>query len=721
MSLLQSSTDSSSASSSTAGRRSIVSAAARALSEAIQLPSLDRDQLTTTLALLLTKSATPAELVRKQERHVEPKHALVILVCPNPAIDVHPDGRLYLGGALGTIGSIFAARSIPTIPIGFLGTGPAGQLFRNMARDKGIDTSSLTPVRGECGFTIFTSRQAKISRLGPRTTKPEIDALLTAFSTAIREADTKHPPLVIMSGSIPSSETEDANRLYHDLIHLLRALQANHREKSPVWVDARGPVLSWALQAKPDYVKINHQELAELIDRLIATGQSPKTIMPPRTRFEALACQAKHVVTTFCLRELTVTMEKRGALTAWPHTNHVHFARVIRALAKPHTAGLGDTLLATQAIGEVMKQHQHRSLEFGVAAARASAGLIGTTLVTDPLDILSHLPQVRRATLDITDALRPPQNLRELRRAVTKRGVHPVIIADMDGTLTRPRQRITTDIITALRNVLDTGLSVVILTSSGIEAVHTQVLADLCTQIPTDQLKNVYIFAAQGSQAYYFPAGTPSMEQLFLLDLADPQVLGPQGVQRVTCLLNEAAKYFDLPTDEQSLVENRSSQITMMILGRDATPEAKEIYDNNGGETQRAQIADYLNRRFADDNLRVMARPGGKSSINIAAIGVDKAFGIKKIAECLGVSASQMIYIADEFWPGGVDAPVIGHVLATINVGPSLAPTASEQHTIIDDVSLGTLGTKEVLTMLAATQRRTVMQQRAEDQAAAAA
>jgi phosphomannomutase len=663
-------------------------------------PALSQEEVTATLAFLATK----AELLRQHDRSVQPRNARIILVAPNPAIDVYRDGSLYLGGALGTIGSILASRAIPTIPLGFLGSGPAGQLFREMARDKSIDTSYLTPVADECRFTVYGSRDAKISRPGPRTTKEEVDTLFKTFRSVILNGDLENPPLVLLSGSISESFDDDATRLYHDIIHLLRGLQAE-RARSLVWVDARGAALFWAAQAKPDYVKVNRQELAELIHILQTSGQSPQTTIVPRTRAQAIALDAQHVITTFGLPELTVTMDKDGALTAWSHTDRVLIAKVTRALPKPYTAGLGDTLLAMQAIGQVTGQPQCRSLEYGVAAARASAEIIGTTLVTDPSEILPQLAHVRRRTINVNHSLRMPQNLRELRRAITKAHIRPVVVVDMDGALTPSGMPITKDVLTGVLDVLDAELPVVILTSSSLEAAHTQVLADLCARAQPRHLKNVYVFAAQGSQAYGFAIDSAKFERLFLLDLADPQILGPEGLQRVKSILNEVTDRFKLAGDEKSLIADRTSQITLMVLGRNATNEAKEAYDNNGGRAHRLQIADHLNRCFKESHLRVFARPAGKSSINITPIGVDKAFGIRKIADCLGVLTSQMIYIGDEFWAGGVDSPVVGQVLAAINVGPSVPPTPFARQTVIGDVRLGPLGTVEVLRMVAGTQR----------------
>jgi hypothetical protein len=213
-------------------------------------------------------------------------------------------------------------------------------------------------------------------------------------------------------------------------------------------------------------------------------------------------------------------------------------------------------------------------------------------------------------------------------------------------------------------------------------------------------MKNLYAFTDQGSQAYTItPHGKP--KQLFLLDLADPRILGPSRVEQVRAIIKHTATYFQIPVDSESLISDHVSQLTVMVLGRDATNDAKCAYDQKGGKAHRARIASYLNERFAEEHLAVSARPAGLSSINIGPSWIDKAFGIEKIAEVIGVAPAHMIYVADEFWPGGVDAPVLGHVLASINVGPALRMNNAEKYALINDVPLGTTGTEAVLTVLA--------------------
>ena len=50
-------------------------------------------------------------------------------------------------------------------------------------------------------------------------------------------------------------------------------------------------------------------------------------------------------------------------------------------------------------------------------------------------------------------------------------------------------------------------------------------------------------------------------------------------------------------------------------------------------------------------------RLGGTTSVDVTKQGVDKAYGIRKLRDVLGVAISEMIFIGDALFPGGNDYP----------------------------------------------------------------
>jgi phosphomannomutase len=100
------------------------------------------------------------------------------------------------------------------------------------------------------------------------------------------------------------------------------------------------------------------------------------------------------------------------------------------------------------------------------------------------------------------------------------------------------------------------------------------------------------------------------------------------------------------------ILEDRGSQITFSALGQDAPVEAKKAWDPSGTkkEALRAAAAALL------PGLEV--RSGGSTSIDITREGIDKAYGMRKLAALTGISLDHMLFVGDRLDAGGNDYPV---------------------------------------------------------------
>ena len=50
-------------------------------------------------------------------------------------------------------------------------------------------------------------------------------------------------------------------------------------------------------------------------------------------------------------------------------------------------------------------------------------------------------------------------------------------------------------------------------------------------------------------------------------------------------------------------------------------------------------------------------RLGGATSVDVTKHGIDKAYGIRKLRDVLGIPIPEMIFIGDAVFPGGNDYP----------------------------------------------------------------
>lgn len=100
------------------------------------------------------------------------------------------------------------------------------------------------------------------------------------------------------------------------------------------------------------------------------------------------------------------------------------------------------------------------------------------------------------------------------------------------------------------------------------------------------------------------------------------------------------------------VLEDRGSQITFSALGQSAPVAAKQAWDPDGTKknTLRAAVAERL------PELEV--RSGGSTSVDITRRGIDKAYGMKKLAEQTGIPLDRMLFVGDRLDPDGNDYPV---------------------------------------------------------------
>ena len=64
-------------------------------------------------------------------------------------------------------------------------------------------------------------------------------------------------------------------------------------------------------------------------------------------------------------------------------------------------------------------------------------------------------------------------------------------------------------------------------------------------------------------------------------------------------------------------------------------------------------------------------RLGGTTSVDVTRPGIDKAYGIRKLREVLGIDIPDMIFVGDALFPGGNDYPAKEAGVVSIEVsGP---------------------------------------------------
>jgi len=101
------------------------------------------------------------------------------------------------------------------------------------------------------------------------------------------------------------------------------------------------------------------------------------------------------------------------------------------------------------------------------------------------------------------------------------------------------------------------------------------------------------------------------------------------------------------------ILEDRGSQITFSALGQSAPLDAKSAWDPTGAKKNALREA--VAARIPD----LEVRSGGSTSVDITHRGIDKAYGMRQLAEETGIPLEDMLFVGDRLDEHGNDYPVL--------------------------------------------------------------
>lgn len=176
--------------------------------------------------------------------------------------------------------------------------------------------------------------------------------------------------------------------------------------------------------------------------------------------------------------------------------------------------------------------------------------------------------------------------------------------------------------------------------------------SQLIKGLPTDATRlfdRLHLLPTCGTQYYRYDADDQSWRQQYAENLTAEQTAAALEV------LEKCAKQLGLWEQHTwgPILEDRGSQVTFSALGQDAPVDEKKAWDPTGSkkESLRAAAAALL------PGLEV--RSGGSTSIDITREGIDKAYGMRKLADLTGIPLERMLFVGDRLDAGGNDFPVI--------------------------------------------------------------
>lgn len=222
--------------------------------------------------------------------------------------------------------------------------------------------------------------------------------------------------------------------------------------------------------------------------------------------------------------------------------------------------------------------------------------------------------------------------------------VTPRLIAfDLDDTLAPSKSPLDPRMARLLAQLLEIA-EVCVISGGRFAQFRDQVIARMP---PTASLRRLHLMPTCGTQ--YFRWSDGEWTQQYAENLTEAEK------EAALAAVEEEARRLGLWESETwgPVLEDRGSQITFSALGQAAPVDAKKAWDPAGDKKNALRAA--VQERLPE----LEVRSGGSTSVDITRRGIDKAYGMNRLAALTGIPFSDMLFVGDRLDPDGNDFPVI--------------------------------------------------------------
>jgi HAD superfamily hydrolase (TIGR01484 family) len=219
-----------------------------------------------------------------------------------------------------------------------------------------------------------------------------------------------------------------------------------------------------------------------------------------------------------------------------------------------------------------------------------------------------------------------------------------LVMFDLDGTLAESKQPITAPMSEALSALL-AHTHAAIVSGGALAQLEKQAAA----RLPQDARKErLSLLPTSGAALFTYADGAWKR--------AYEERLTTKEIHEIEAAMREAAKETGLvDLDAPSYgnrIENRGAQVSFSALGQEAPIALKKAWDPDRAKRTalRAAVAAKL--------PGYLVAMGGTTTIDVTKRGIDKAYGLRKLAERLHIREADVLYVGDELVAGGNDEAV---------------------------------------------------------------
>ena len=233
---------------------------------------------------------------------------------------------------------------------------------------------------------------------------------------------------------------------------------------------------------------------------------------------------------------------------------------------------------------------------------------------------------------------------KELREQAILMFSKKAVVFDLDGTLTKSKTHLDKERSFLLCGLLEKKTAAV-MGGGSYKQFKSQFLDYL--NCAGERLKNLFILPVSGGSMYKYENGGWKLVYENNLEENEKDIIRSAFKNAFHDI-----DYIEPKKTYGEVVEDRASQMTFSALGQEAPLFEKEKWNKNSDIRPLLKTA--LEKHLSDFNVRL----AGLTSIDITKKGIDKAYGLARLAELLSLSKKDIIYIGDALYEGGNDYAV---------------------------------------------------------------
>ncbi len=225
-----------------------------------------------------------------------------------------------------------------------------------------------------------------------------------------------------------------------------------------------------------------------------------------------------------------------------------------------------------------------------------------------------------------------------------------LIAFDLDGTLAPSKSHFNPRMVALFDKLLEK-FQVCVISGGKYELFQRQFLTQI-TEEP-HLLSGLHLMPTSGTRYYRFNKNEWQLQ--YAEDFTSDQK------SKIIKALEEGLKESGYAGEKTygDTIEDRDSQITLSILGQEIVAELgeegvriKEAWDIDG--TKKLKLRDIIAPKIPEFTVRA----AGATSIDITKPGVDKAYGMQKLMDAVGIKKDEILFFGDKIVPGGNDYAV---------------------------------------------------------------